>query len=166
MNEFLFQDKYYGRTLTPATFRDTLEEYLNNGQGCQIQHIPVIIRKLRRLARIVKTLENYRFYASSLLMIYDGDANSSRKIDVRIIDFANCVTADDVLFRKKDFTYPPRNKGPDNGYLLGLKTLVLCFEWIYKKYNGPEEELAMLGDDVFADIYESANDEALSSILQ
>jgi hypothetical protein len=111
-------------------------------------------------------MDNYRFYASSLLMIYDGDAYSTRKIDVRIIDFANCVTADDVRFRSKEFTYPPRNnKSPDNGYLLGLKTLVRCFEWIYKQNGGAMEDLVIEGDDVFADIYESANDDVLSNIL-
>ncbi|KAG0739834.1 hypothetical protein G6F57_009944 [Rhizopus arrhizus] len=165
LNEFSYQDKYYGRTLTPYTFRDTLQAYLDNGKGCQIQHIPVIIRKLRRLARIVKTMEDYRFYASSLLMIYDGDPNSSRKVDVRIIDFANCVTADDVKYDYSQFSYPPRNKGPDNGYLLGLKSLALCFEWIYKKQGGPLEDLYVEGDDIFKDIFEPANDEVLTTLL-
>lgn len=124
----------------------------------------MIIRKLRRLARIVKTMHDYRFYASSLLMIYDGDPHSIRKIDVRIIDFANCVTSDDVRFRSNNFTYPPRNKSPDNGYLLGLKSLVLSFEWIYQN-NGGDLADVMVKDDVFADIYDSANEQALSSIL-
>ncbi|KAI8059794.1 hypothetical protein BDF21DRAFT_370007 [Thamnidium elegans] len=163
--QFLFQDKYYGRTLTPDTFRDTLQAYLDNGQGCQIQHIPVIIRKLRRLARIVKTMDDYRFYASSLLMIYDGDADSTKKIDVRIIDFANCVTSDDVRFRYNQFTFPPRNKSPDNGYLLGLKTLVLCFEWIHQHNGGSVQDL-VVEDDVFSDIFETANEQVLSQILQ
>ncbi|KAI8351477.1 hypothetical protein EDC96DRAFT_291173 [Choanephora cucurbitarum] len=166
VHEFIFQDKYHGRTLTPITFRDTLEAYLDNGQGCQIHHIPVIVRKLRRLARIIKTMDNYRFYASSLLMIYDGDLASTRKIDVRIIDFANCVTAEDVRYRQQTFTYPPRHKGADNGYLLGLKTLILCFEWIHKKHGGLETDLYVEeNDDVFHDIYESANDDALTTLL-
>ncbi|KAI8980946.1 hypothetical protein BDB01DRAFT_836303 [Pilobolus umbonatus] len=163
--EFIFQDKYYGRTLTPSTFRDTLKRYLDNGDGCQIQHIPVIVRKLRCLARIIKTMDDYRLYASSLLMIYDGDPGSKRKIDVRIIDFANCVTSDDVHYRYQKFTYPPRNRSPDNGYLLGLKSLVLCFEWIYKHEGGSPADLLVEGDDVFHDIYEAANEEVLSSIL-
>lgn len=143
-----------------------MEAYLNNGQGCQIQHIPVIIRKLRRLARIIKSMNDYRLYASSLLLIYDGDPNSERKIDVRIIDFANCVTSEDVRFRHNEFTYPPRHKGPDNGYLLGLKSLVMCFEWIYKQHQpqGLDQDVAM-NDDVFADIYDDANTEILNSIL-
>lgn len=109
-------------------------------------------------------MHDYRFYASSLLMIYDGDPNSLKKIDVRIIDFANCVTSDDVRFRFNQFTYPPRNKSPDNGYLLGLKTLVLCFEWIYQHGGGSLNDLTV-DDDVFADIFESANEQALSTIL-
>lgn len=109
-------------------------------------------------------MHDYRFYASSLLMIYDGDPHSIRKIDVRIIDFANCVTSDDVRFRSNHFTYPPRNKSPDNGYLLGLKSLVLSFEWIYQN-NGGDLADVMVEDDVFADIYDSANEQALSSIL-
>lgn len=167
MNDFIFQDKYYGRELTPLTFRDSLEAYLDNGQGCQIHHIPVIIRKLRRLARIIKSMNDYRFYASSLLLIFDGDPASTRKIDVRMIDFANCVTADDVRFKNSEFTYPPRHKGPDNGYLLGLKSLVMCFEWIYKKYEpmGLVDQDVSMNDDVFADIYDDVNTDTLSSIL-
>ncbi|KAK4512621.1 Vacuolar protein sorting-associated protein 55 [Mucor velutinosus] len=166
LREFLFQDKYYGRTLTPISFCHTLEAYLDNGNGCQIKHIPVIVRKLRRLARIVKTMNDYRFYSSSLLMIYDGNASSDRKIDVRIIDFANCVTSEDVQCQYQNFTYPPRNKGPDNGYLLGLKSLVLCFERIFAKHGGSAQDLFTEGDDVFQDIYETANDEAIASIMQ
>ncbi|KAI8047527.1 uncharacterized protein B0P05DRAFT_606761 [Gilbertella persicaria] len=154
IDEFVFQDKYYGRTLTPITFRDTLEAYLNNGQGCQIQHIPVIVRKLTRLARIIKTMDNYRFYASSLLMIYDGDPSSIRKIDIH------------VRYRYQQFAYPPRHKGVDNGYLLGLKTLISCFEWIHEKHGGSAQDLYIQeNDDVFHDIYEPANDEALLTML-
>lgn len=170
VDEFTFQDKYYGRKLSPSAFRDTLETYLNNGKGCQTQHIPVIIRKLRRLARIIKSMNDYRLYASSLLLIYDGDSNSStRKIDVRIIDFANCVTAEDVKFKYNEFTYPPRHSGPDNGYLLGIKSLVMCFEWIYKKHNNGQldlgEDTMLMTDDVFAGIYDDTNTDTLSSIL-
>lgn len=99
-------------------------------------------------------------------MIYDGNAASDRKIDVRIIDFANCVTSEDLQRQYQSFTYPPRNKGPDNGYLLGLKSLVLCFERIFAKHGGSAQDLFTEGDDVFQDIYETANDEAIASIMQ
>lgn len=38
-----------------------------------IDHIPIIIRKLHRLASIILDLEGFRFYGCSLLLIYDGD---------------------------------------------------------------------------------------------
>ncbi|RCH86999.1 hypothetical protein CU098_005943 [Rhizopus stolonifer] len=165
VDEFSYQDKYFGRNLSPYTFRKTLQNYLDNGKGCEIQHIPVIVRKLRRLARIVKTMHGYRFYASSLLIIYDGDPLSVRKVDVRIIDFANCITIKDLKYNHKKFTYPPTNKGPDSGYLLGLKTLTLCYEWIYLTQGGLPENIVLEGEDVFHDISDPANDKALAKLL-
>ncbi|CAO3643518.1 unnamed protein product [Cunninghamella echinulata] len=154
-NTFLFQDKYYGRTLTVDTFRDTLEGYLNNGNGCQIHYIPSILKRLRHIASIIKTMHDYRFYTSSLLIIYDGDKENKKKdIDLRIIDFAHCVTQEEVRRHGATFTFPPRHQGPDNGYLLGLKSLVSCFESIFLS-NGGDIHLLHLDDDhVFDDLGE------------
>ncbi|KAI7869573.1 hypothetical protein BDF14DRAFT_1684100, partial [Spinellus fusiger] len=116
---YVFQDKYYGRSLSPNGFRDALVQYLDNGRGCQTHHIPRILERLQQLTRIVQQMNNYRFYASSLLMLYDG-ADSARPIDVRIIDFAHCVIAQHTPYA---YSYPPTHPGTDNGYLLGLKTL-------------------------------------------
>ena len=41
-NEFVFHDKYSGRTLTPASFKETIIEYLN---GHHIEQIPILVRK-------------------------------------------------------------------------------------------------------------------------
>ncbi|OZJ01655.1 hypothetical protein BZG36_05565 [Bifiguratus adelaidae] len=154
IGRFLFQDKYYGRKLDAKGLRATLTDYLYNGDRVLIHHIPVIVRKLRRLARIIRSLSDYRFYASSLLVIYDGEPNSDRKIDIRIIDFAHCVTARDS---RQAMNYAPRHAGePDNGYLLGLKILVTCFEWIYRGHGGDPEDCKDVdassngADDVFA----------------
>ncbi|ORZ09909.1 hypothetical protein BCR42DRAFT_423311 [Absidia repens] len=98
---FVFQDKYCGRKLTIDTFQETLARYLDNGQGCQIQYIPTILQRLRRLASIIKTMDDYRFYTSSLLIIYDGHPTNDRNIDLRIIDFAHCVTQKEVQQHQK-----------------------------------------------------------------
>ncbi|KAI9278094.1 hypothetical protein BY458DRAFT_503840 [Sporodiniella umbellata] len=164
-DQLVYQDKYYGRKLSPPTFRDTLQAYLDNGHGCLIQHIPVIVRKLRRLARIIKKMHGYRFYASSLLIIYDGDPTSRRKVDVRIIDFANCITANDTKSNRHLFTYPPKDHGPDHGYLLGLKTLVLCYDWIYRSQGGQPEDLAVEGEDAFLDIAEPNHTAIMADLL-
>jgi len=153
-----FQDKYYGRSLNPNTFQSTLKDFIHNGNKLLIHQIPVILRKLRRLAKIIRSLDNYRFYASSLLLIYDGDDNNPRDIDIRIIDFAHCTTGKDYLH--SECRYPP-SEGFDKGYLLGLKNLCRSFENIYRDCCGiipgdvGEEE-----NDVFSDI---GSDNALSS---
>lgn len=143
------------------SFRNTLIEFLDNGEGCQIHHIIVILRKLRRLAGVIRKLSGYRFYASSLLVIYDGDLDSHRKIDIRIIDFDHCINARDVRERGHEMSYPPTHDGPDKGYLLGLKTLVNCFEWIYTTSGGNAQDLECSdAHDVFQGIGDSSNSQS------
>ncbi|WFD31194.1 inositol-hexakisphosphate 5-kinase [Malassezia sp. CBS 17886] len=71
--QFVFQDKYYGRTVRPEEFSTVLERFFDNGIQVLVHHIPALVDKLHRLARHVRRLVGYRFYASSLLLIYDGD---------------------------------------------------------------------------------------------
>ncbi|KAF9933578.1 hypothetical protein BGZ67_004206 [Mortierella alpina] len=73
---FLFQNKYYGRKLTKETLPLTLRQFLFNGSEVMLTHIPLLLRKLKSLARIIKNLNGYRFYGSSLLIYYDGDSSS------------------------------------------------------------------------------------------
>ncbi|CAO3569379.1 unnamed protein product [Mortierella alpina] len=73
---FLFQNKYYGRKLTKETLPLTLRQFLFNGSEVMLTHIPLLLRKLKGLARIIKNLNGYRFYGSSLLIYYDGDSSS------------------------------------------------------------------------------------------
>ncbi|KAI7893024.1 uncharacterized protein EV154DRAFT_503024 [Mucor mucedo] len=128
--ECVFYDKYSGRQLTPATFRQTLERYLNHPQ--QLEQIPVLLRKLSRLSRIIRSLKGYRFYGSSLLIIYDASGKRN-KIDVRMIDFAKTLTPDQD---NSHFSCPPEQPNdPDHGYLLGLKSLVDCFTSIYNDHH-------------------------------
>ncbi|KAI8142085.1 hypothetical protein BJV82DRAFT_475414, partial [Fennellomyces sp. T-0311] len=66
------QDKYVGRNLTPQSFHETLHYFLHDGNTLLAQHIPALLRKLRRLALLIRSLPGYRFFGSSLLIIYDG----------------------------------------------------------------------------------------------
>ncbi|KDN51436.1 hypothetical protein K437DRAFT_272934 [Tilletiaria anomala UBC 951] len=69
---YIFQDKYYGRQVAPADFPRALGRFFDNGEVLMLHHFPSIVQQLRQLARIVHGLKGYRFYASSLLFIYDG----------------------------------------------------------------------------------------------
>ena len=70
---FFSKNKYRGRELKAPDFPRVLRSFLSDGEELLIDHIPIIIRKLCRLARIIRALDGFRFYGCSLLLIYDGD---------------------------------------------------------------------------------------------
>ncbi|KAH0000921.1 hypothetical protein KCU78_g15129, partial [Aureobasidium melanogenum] len=61
--------------------------------------------------------------------------SSNNQILLKIVDFANCVTAEDVE-TKASASCPPRDPdGVDRGYLRGLRTLRLYFQRIYEELS-------------------------------
>jgi hypothetical protein len=74
--EYLFEDKYYGRDLTAGReFQDALTRFLYDGVSYRsvTKKIPGILHQLNTLENMIRKLHRYRFYASSLLILYDGD---------------------------------------------------------------------------------------------
>lgn len=140
--DYFFQDKYFGRSVKAGPqFRACLRKFLYNGktQASILRHIPIILTRLDELYKIISSLHGYRLYGSSLLLMYDGGAadDSSGEIAFRLIDFAQCVTANDVL--PPDTKAPPRHPNtPDLGFLRGLKTLHRYFRMIFKEIVGRE----------------------------
>lgn len=164
--EYIFEDKYFGRDLKSGReFQDALTRFLYDGVSYTsvAQKIPVILEKLALLEHMIRQLDRYRLYASSLLILYDGDQQAPpqqgparsnteqeplkhgvpddghKKYDVRlkIVDFANCVTGEDTL--------PPNTPCPphdpydiDRGYLRGLRTLRMYFQRIKKEVTQDE----------------------------
>ncbi|KAL1890913.1 inositol polyphosphate kinase kcs1 [Ceratocystis pirilliformis] len=153
---YVFQDKYYGRKLKAGQeFQDALMRFLYDGVDYHsvLRHIPTILQKLDRLEKIVRRIKGYRFYASSLLMFYDGDVTAEsqdndtafedsmtdatdtedmprlrrrnrRDIDFKIADFANSVTSADST----DKPCPPQHPNePDMGFMKGLASLRVYF---------------------------------------
>ncbi|KAK7534621.1 hypothetical protein IWX49DRAFT_581751 [Phyllosticta citricarpa] len=165
---FIFEDKYFGRDLKAGKeFQDALTRFFFDGHGytSATKHIPVILEKIAQLERMIRGLPGYRFYASSLLMLYDhndvsdadpngtangtdskaakkavegGKRSSKSEIKLKIVDFANCVTAEDKL--PEDVPCPPSNpNGVDRGYLRGLRTLRMYFQRIWRDMNQGKE---------------------------
>lgn len=177
---YIFEDKYFGRDLKAGKeFQDALKRFFFDGVGhkAATRHIPIILEKISQLERMIRQLPGYRFYASSLLMLYDrGDGESKEKdgssvpnatsnpssesgstapsgptspgpaptstpstksfpeIKLKIVDFANCVTAEDPL--PDDLPCPPQNPDDiDRGYLRGLRSLRLYFQRIWRDIN-------------------------------
>ncbi|KAL8668858.1 MAG: hypothetical protein Q9168_006529 [Polycauliona sp. 1 TL-2023] len=158
----IYKDKYSGRDIKAGReFQDSLKEYLYDGISNRgiLHRIPNVIEKLSKLDKIIRGLPGYRFYASSLLLLYDADpqaqtngtkskedastttngAQYTSKVELKLIDFANCVTAEDELMDSTPC--PPHDpEGIDRGYLRGLRTLRMYFLRIYQDVYAEEKQ--------------------------
>ena len=175
-----YEDKYFGRDLKAGReFREALTRFLYDGisYSSVARHIPTILRKISKLESMVRRLPGYRFYASSLLMLYDAEPERSREaeeaaknhidivkkkkqedkiwpppIELKIVDFANCVTGEDDLPPNAS-TPPIHQTDIDRGYLRGLKTLKAYFQRILhdikrEEYGERGEEDPNIMDDI------------------
>ncbi|KAJ2773441.1 inositol polyphosphate kinase kcs1, partial [Coemansia nantahalensis] len=80
-NRYLFQDKYYGRSLNKFTFQRSLLEFLDNGERVMTFMIPALLAKLHSLYRTVEQMHGFRFFGSSLLLVYDGHAATQTAVE-------------------------------------------------------------------------------------
>jgi len=174
-----YEDKYFGRRLRAGKpFRKALTRFLFDGTSYNsvTKHIPAILHKLGKLESMVRRLPGYRFYASSLLMYYDAEPEKSREyteaekngidllkqkkaedkvwpppIEIKLVDFANCVTSEDPI--PEGAKAPPRNpQDIDRGYLRGLRTLKYYFQKILQ--------------DIESGIYEIQPEEAVNWFVE
>lgn len=147
---YAFTDKYQGRDMAAGReFREGLKGFFYDGVGYRqgVRLIPTVLEKLAALEGIIRGLPGYRLYASSLLMIYDrGEADEGGKgggtgdIKLKIVDFANCVTAEDAEFVRTR-PAPPKGMGTvDWGYLRGLRTLRVYLRAILGELLGGVEK--------------------------
>lgn len=129
---FDYQDKYAGRKLQcQASFQHALYQFLFDGTRLLTELIPDFISKLYQLYDIIQGLNGYRFYGSSLFIVYD--AENPLKLDFRLIDFAQCVTRQELLLNMNHMTCPPHSPlDPDHGYLKGLQSIIYTLENLYK----------------------------------
>ncbi|KAI2789940.1 hypothetical protein POX_d05440 [Penicillium oxalicum] len=163
--EYIFEDKYFGRDLKSGReFQDALTRFLFDGvsYASVAKKIPIILEKLSLLEHMIRKLDRYRLYASSLLILYDGeqsspppptpglpgeapplhrrasdDGHNNVDVQLKIVDFANCVTGEDEL--PPDTPCPPHHPNDiDRGYLRGLRTLKMYFQRIMREVTQDE----------------------------
>ena len=70
--QFNCHNKYYGRRLDANSVKETLQHFLQNGCKLRVDLIDPIIEQLQSLSKTLSTLVTFRFYSSSLLIMYDG----------------------------------------------------------------------------------------------
>lgn len=160
-----YEDKYFGRDVKAGReFRDALTRFLYDGKSYSsvLRHIPRILDKISQLESMVRRLKGYRFYASSLLMLYDAEPEKSRaafedrekkkkngqdpKKDMAEHEKDN-HRPPQIHLKIVDFANcvtgvedlpttaacPPTHKDDvDRGYLRGLRTLKMYFQRIHK----------------------------------
>ena len=166
-----YEDKYYGRCIRAGReFRGALARFLHDGQSYMsvVNRIPAILDKISRLEQMVRGLPAYRFYASSLLMLYDAEPWKSPKVveearraehgtsvseasakdserwrhsvQLKIVDFANCVVGEDGI--PATATCPPQHPHDiDRGYVRGLRTLRRYFRRILDDFQSETDQL-------------------------
>lgn len=76
---YLCLNKYYGRGLSIEGFRQALYQYMHNGNGLRQDLFEPILNKLRSLKAVLERQASYRFYSSSLLIIYEGQVRQDLK---------------------------------------------------------------------------------------
>ena len=144
-NNFEKLDKYVGRKATEREFRELLANFFFNSGFLRTDIIQKVIDEIRKIRQKLRSLDGFRFYSSSLLIIYEGkqivgqsgDSNYEDSLDcetlsffksainspikVKIIDFANsAVPHNDEENACNCNVYHP---GPDGGFLMGLENL-------------------------------------------
>lgn len=123
-NKYIFTDKYKGREYSESDFKDCIKNFIFNGSMYRVELLKPCINKLKALHSQLENIECYRFYCSSLLLMYDGvhtRADREPDIEVRMIDFAHTTVKEDET---------NHHIGPDHGYILGVESLINLFTQI------------------------------------
>ncbi len=68
----MFMSKFHGRRLTLPDFKEALFQFFHSGQRLRHELLSPVLRRLRDMQAALEACESYRFYSSSLLIIYDG----------------------------------------------------------------------------------------------
>jgi len=150
------KNKYYGLKLSQEGFKRELTTFLHNGKRLRVELIDPLIHKLHKLYRVIEKLNTYRFFSSSLLLIYEGKELESSPRQRH--DSSSSMDASDgfhiprnfsssslkgsrrskVEVRMIDFAHTtysgcPQDKvrsGPDTGYLFGIENVIRLLEEI------------------------------------
>lgn len=71
-DQLMFMNKYHGRKLTLVGFKEALFQFFHSGRRLRHELLSPVLSRLREMQAALEACESYRFYSSSLLIIYDG----------------------------------------------------------------------------------------------
>jgi len=155
-------DKYMGRKADEEKFRQLLETFFTIRGRLQTGVIRSLVSQIKRLRHIISELPSFRFYSSSLLILYEGGVTPQAKFSDAEPDCSTDSEEEGVVLREEreqdrmgpklkliDFanvSYPGPglglkheghrlHVGPDTGFLLGIDNLLLILKGIVKRTN-------------------------------
>ncbi|XP_021027926.1 inositol hexakisphosphate kinase 2 isoform X1 [Mus caroli] len=147
--QLMFMNKYHGRKLSVQGFKEALFQFFHNGRYLRRELLGPVLKKLTELKAVLERQESYRFYSSSLLVIYDGKEWPEVALDSDAEDLEDLseesadesagayaykpIGASSVDVRMIDFAHTTCrlygedsvvHEGQDAGYIFGLQSLI------------------------------------------
>ena len=153
-NSFEMFDKYIGRRADQTQLKNLLEKFFTNGGVLRKDVIKNVLEKVCELKKSLLDLDEYRFYSSSLLIIYEGllemspadfsgtensmdcenfmEMESSGFEEVKVKESNSTVKMKMIDFANVSFPSLHRDQvmheGPDRGFMMGLDSLYEILE--------------------------------------
>lgn len=141
------RNKYYGMKLCEDGFREELVTFLHNGHQFRTELIEPFLYKLRKLYKVIEKQNSFRFYSSSLLLMYEGDME---KCD----DMSHCCTSEkdqETCKRKQDnnrsFSSTSSNKSGNCSNHRSCKVDVRMIDFAHTTYGGFSGDCMRSGPD-------------------
>ncbi|XP_042593359.1 inositol polyphosphate multikinase [Cyprinus carpio] len=78
-DSYITHDQFYGRSLRKDILKNGLSRFFHNGQELQRHAVSLIISKIRGILRWFESQTQLHFYASSLLLVYEGSPYTTNK---------------------------------------------------------------------------------------
>ncbi|XP_053306134.1 inositol polyphosphate multikinase [Spea bombifrons] len=87
-NSYETKNQHYGRSLTKETLKHGISKFFHNGTSLRKDIVAHCIEKVQSILEWFENQENFHFYASSLLFVYEGyfPQTTKRLIDGTIVD--------------------------------------------------------------------------------
>jgi len=161
-NNFEKLDKYVGRKATETEFKELLAHFFFNNGFLRTDIICKVISEIHKMRLQLRLLDGYRFYSSSLLIIYEGKQfskqiqssvsleeedlpsyqNCQDSLDSDTLYFCKSVISSPIKVKIIDFanasipeelTNEVYHKGQDAGFLMGLENLQEILEGLLEE---------------------------------
>lgn len=75
-DSYITHDQLYGRSLGKDTLKNGLSRFFHNGRELRRHAVSLIISKIRSILRWFESQTQLHFYASSLLLVYEGSPHT------------------------------------------------------------------------------------------